>query len=463
MAQQFAEKFTKDSALKSFDGQHRELMRASTERYKASIKEGTSKFFDLQNTKKKANLIKWKTNENLDRYLLDFEANFTRRGGKIIWANDATEACEEIARILEFHQASTILKTKSAAYDEIELGLFLEKRGVETVETDMADIILQLAKQKPYSFAKPALQFTFNDIARLFHDKYETDQDATPEQLVMKSRELLRDKYTQIEVSLTGADFLLADTGSVVISENAGNGRLSTTFPKVHIAIAGIESIIPNMLDLDLFWPLLASHSTGQQLMAYNSILTGPRQPHETDGPEEMYVVLLDNGRTNLLAEKEQRQGLYCVQCGACLQVCPVYQTIGGHSYQTTYQGPIGSLISPYTRSMKDFKHLSFASPLSGEATAACPVGIDFEKIILLNRKDSVTQGMVSTSEKRAWRGFAYLMQRRGLLDFFGAKAKNFIFRSFFKKIWGTQRALPKLADKSFSKQWREQEKRKDQ
>ena len=224
-----------------------------------------------------------------------------------------------------------------------------------------------------------------------------------PEQLTLKARELLREKYVQADVGITGANFIIADTGSIAISENEGNARLSISFPKIHIAVVGIEKMIPSMADLDLFWPMLATHGTGQNMTVYNTILSGPRQANETDGPEEMYVVLLDNGRTNLLAQKDQRQGLYCIRCGACLNACPVYKNIGGHTYETTYSGPIGSIITPHMRGMEEFKHLSYASSLCGKCTEVCPVKIDIHKMLLLNRRDAVKDRSGTKKEKWGW------------------------------------------------------------
>ncbi|HLS94926.1 MAG TPA: LutB/LldF family L-lactate oxidation iron-sulfur protein [Sphingobacterium sp.] len=459
MGEHVAEKFLKDSAVKSFDLRHREIVNTNIGKYNLAFEHGKSKFFDLENSKKKAHLIKWKAIENLDRYLLDFEANFTRRGGKVIWANDAEEARVEIARILEEVDAKSVVKSKSMATEEIELNQFLEKKGIESIESDLGEFIIQLLKQKPYHFVTPAMHLSLEEIAQLFHEKFGTPLDATADQLTVKARELLRDRYAAADVGITGGNFMVADTGSIAITENEGNARLTTTFPKVHIAVVGLEKIIPSLQDLDLFWPLLASHGTGQNLTVYNSILSGPRQPGETDGPDQMYVIILDNGRTNLLAQKDQRQGLYCIRCGACLNVCPVYQNIGGHTYDTTYQGPIGSLIAPHLNGLKEFKHLSFASSLCGKCTEVCPVGIDIQKMLLLNRRDSVEQNLSPNSEKKAWKGFAYVLQRRSLLDFLGGKMKNFFLKTLFRKTWGKHRELPKIADKSFSRQWKEQEK----
>ena len=455
MAQHLADKFLKDSAAKSFDKRHRDIINASMDKYNAAFERGKSKFFDLENSKKKANLIKWKTIENLDRYLLDFESNFTKRGGHVIWANDAEEARHEISQILKRHEAQSVVKSKSMATEEIELNHFLEKMGIETFESDLGEFIIQLLGQKPYHFVTPAMHLSLEEIAQLFHEKFDTPLDATAEQLTMKARELLRERYTSADVGISGANFLIADTGSIAISENEGNARLTTSFPKVHIAVVGIEKVIPSIGDLDLFWPLLASHGTGQNLTVYNSILSGPRQAEESDGPEEMYVILLDNGRTNVLAQKDQRQGLYCIRCGACLNVCPIYQNIGGHTYETTYQGPIGSLISPHLQGMKEFKHLSYASSLCGKCTEVCPVGIDIQKMLLLNRRDSVKEGLAPSMEVKAWKGFTYAIQRRGLIDFFGGNTKNFVLSNLFKKTWGAHRELPKLAKKSFAQQWK--------
>lgn len=459
MAQNVAEKFLKDSTTKSFDLRHREIINNNIDKYNLAFEKGKSKFLDLANSKKKANLVKWKVIENLDRYLLDFEANFTRNGGKVIWANDAEEARQEIWKIMEKHKAKSVVKSKSMATEEIELNHFLNDKGVDTIESDLGEYIIQLLDHKPYHFVTPAMHLSLEDIAKLFHEKFDTPLDATAEQLTMKARELLRSHYTSADIGISGANFLIADSGSIAITENEGNARLTTTFPKVHIAVVGIEKILPSLADLDLFWPLLASHGTGQNLTVYNSILSGPRLDTDTDGPDEMYVVLLDNGRSHLLEKKEQRQGLYCIRCGSCLNVCPVYQNIGGHTYETTYQGPIGSLISPHLSGMKEFKHLSYASSLCGKCTEVCPVGIDIQKMLLLNRRDAVQEDLTPPMEKRMWKGFTYAIQRRKLIDFFGGKLKNFFARNFFKKAWGPNRALPEFPKKSFAQQWKEKEK----
>jgi len=457
-----ADKFLKESATKSFDSKHRDIINYNIDKYTIAFEKGKSKFVNLENSRLEANLTKWRAIENLDKYLLEFESKFIARGGKVIWANNAEEARQEIWKIMERNNAKSVIKSKSMASEEIELNHFLENKGIEALESYLGEFIIQLLDQKPYHIVTPAMHLSLADIAQLFNERFGTPLEATAEELTMKARELLREKYKTADIGISGANFLIADTGSIAITENEGNARLTTAFPKIHIAIVGIEKILPSINDLDLFWPLLATHGTGQNLTVYNTLLSGPRQAYESDGPEEMYVVLLDNGRTNLLAQKDQRQGLYCIRCGACLNVCPIYQNIGGHTYETTYQGPIGSLISPHLSGMKEFKHLSYASSLCGKCTEVCPVGIDIQRMLLLNRRDSVAEDLSPAIEKKAWKGFTYLIQRRKLIDLFGGKIKNFFISKFFKKTWGNNRQLPKIADKSFSKQWKEQQKNKD-
>jgi L-lactate dehydrogenase complex protein LldF len=449
-----AEEFLVASEDKAFDKDHRRIINFNIGRYDAAVERGLSRLINLDNAKKRGHVIKWRVMENLDKFLPEFESNFQRRGGKVIWANDAEEANREILNIIEKAGAKTVVKSKSMVTEELKLNEFLEEHHIESLETDLGEYIVQLLGQRPYHIVTPAMHLSKEDIAKLFNEKFGTPLDATPEQLTAKARELLREKYVQADVGITGANFLIADTGSIAISENEGNARLSTSFPKIHIAIVGIEKTIPSIADLDLYWPMLSTHGTGQNLTVYNTILSGPRQENETDGPDEMYVILLDNGRTNLLAQKDQRQGLYCIRCGACLNACPVYKNIGGHTYETTYSGPIGSIITPHMKGMEEFKHLSYASSLCGKCTEVCPVKIDIHKMLLLNRRDSVKQQIVTKKEEWGWAIWKKGMLNRKWMDFFGGKMKNFFMRTLFKRTWGHLREMPKVADKSFSKEW---------
>ncbi|MGV3684560.1 MAG: LutB/LldF family L-lactate oxidation iron-sulfur protein [Daejeonella sp.] len=449
-----ASEFVSTSAKKAFDPDHRRIINNNIGKYDTAVARGLSKFANLENSKRKAHTIKWKVMENLDKLLPEFESNFQRKGGKVIWANDAAEANREILSIIQKANARSVIKSKSMVTEEIHLNEFLENNNISTVESDLGEYIVQLLGQRPYHIVTPAMHLSKEDIARLFNEKFGTPIDATPEQLTLKARELLREKYTTADIGITGGNFLIADTGSIALTENEGNARLTTTFPKIHIAIVGIEKVIPTMQDLDLFWPLLATHGTGQNLTVYNTILGGPRQTEETDGPEEMYVILLDNGRTNLLAQKDQRQGLYCIRCGACLNACPVYKNIGGHTYETTYSGPIGSIITPHMAGMKEFKHLSYASSLCGKCSEVCPVKIDIHKMLLLNRRDAVKEGLNSGPESLGWKAWKLGMMKRKMMDLLNGRWKNALLKTFFKKNWGENRGLPEVSKESFSKQW---------
>ena len=304
--------FLEDSEVKVFDPEHRRKLAFNIGQYDSKVIEGKHQFADLEMARQRASATKWKVIENLDKYLTEFEANFTKRGGKVIWARDAKEAIHEIMAILKKAKAKVVVKSKSMTTEEIHVNDALEAEGIESIETDLGEFIVQLRKEHPYHIVTPAMHLSKEDVAITFNKEFNLPIESTPKEITAFVRARLREKYQLADVGITGANFVIADTGAVSVTENEGNAWMTVAFPKIHIAIAGIEKIIPSLTDLDLFWPLLATHGTGQNVTAYNTILSGPRQPNEIDGPEEMYVVLLDNGRTNLLAQQDQRQSLSC-------------------------------------------------------------------------------------------------------------------------------------------------------
>ena len=293
------------------------------------------------------------------------------------------------------------------------------------------------------------------DVAKLFNEKLGTSIDLTPAELTQVARKILREKYVQAEVGVTGANFIISDIGAVAVTENEGNARLSCAFPKTHIVIVGIEKTIPSLSDLGLFWPLLATYGTGQRVTVYNTIIKGPKQENETDGPEEMYVILLDNGRTNILKDPVQRESLYCIRCGACLNACPVYKNIGGHAYSTAYSGPIGSVITPHLKEMKEWKHLSYASSLCGSCTEVCAVKINLHELLLENRHEAVEEGDNSFAEKTGWKLWKRAMLHRRLMNMGNAGMKNWIVNKFLP-IWKKHRSEMEFPKKSFNQLWRE-------
>lgn len=453
--------FLQDAEAKSFDLNHRQIIKYNIGKYNLAVKQGLQQYRNHELARDRASFIKTNVINNLDKYLIEFENNFTQRGGKVIWAQNKEEALREIGQIMKRKRAKSVVKSKSMTTEEIHLNEFLEKNGIETVETDLGEYIVQLAEQRPYHIVTPAMHMSKKDIADLFVKKLRIQPTDDAQQLVLTARRLLRDKYTSAEVGITGGNYLIADIGGVAITENEGNGRLSTTFPKTHIAIVGIEKLIPSIMDLDLFWPLLATSGTGQNVTVYNTIFTGPRLPHEKDGPDEMYVILLDNGRTDLLALPEKREALNCIRCGACLNVCPVYRNIGGHTYETTYSGPIGSVISPHYNGMAEHKHLSYASSLCGACTSVCPVKINIHELLLLNRQQSVAEGLADNQEKLAFKMWTKAMKNRRLMDLVPTSLKNMALKMILKDTWSRKREPLQVAPKPFGKLWKEYQKKK--
>ena len=450
--------FLQKSATKAADLKHRRTINFNIGKYNAAVPVGKAQFTDVESVQRQAKNIKWEAIEHLDKYLLEFEKNFTARGGKVIWAQDAAEAIEEIVKICKAKNCTTLVKSKSMVTEEIHLNAAMEANGIDSVETDLGEYIQQLDGEAPYHIVTPAMHKSKEDVAKLFHEKLGTPLDFTPSQLTIKAREILREKYAEAQVGVTGANFLISDIGGIAVTENEGNARLSCAFPKTHIVIAGIEKILPSISDLSLFWPLLSSFGTGQKMTVYNSIISGPRQANETDGPEEMIVILLDNGRTNILKDAVQRESLYCIRCGACLNACPVYKNIGGFSYGTTYSGPIGSVITPNLQGMEDFKHLSHASSLCGNCTEVCAVKINLHELLLDNRKEAAEEGLASFGEKAAWKLWKFASMHRGMMNMGNGPLKNAFVNNVFTG-WKKHRGELNFSKKTFNELWKDQHK----
>lgn len=440
------------------DRDHRKVINFNINKYTAAVPAGKKQFADLAHTRERAKNIKWKAIETLDLMLENFEAEITKRGARVIWCNNADEANEAILDICRQKNCKTVVKSKSMVTEEIHLNPHLEKAGIESIETDLGEYIQQLDGEPPYHIVTPAMHKSATQIAELFAEKLHTDPSLSPKELTLIARDKLRQKYAEAEVGITGANFIISDTGAIALTENEGNARLSCSMPKTHIVITGIEKVIPTLTDLALFWPLLATFGTGQTITSYSTIVSGPRQPGETDGPEEMYVILLDNGRANLLANEKVREALYCIRCGACLNVCPVYKNIGGHTYGTTYSGPIGSVITPHLRGMKEWKHLSHASSLCGACTETCPVNINIHKLLLENRFEAAKQGLPTLTEKVVWKMWKVAMLRRSLINTANGNTKATLVNAI-GGAWTKGRSKLHFPKKSFNELWKEQHK----
>lgn len=429
---------------------------------------------DYQELRTQANAIKHHTMENLDHYLVELERNVERHGGKVVWCKDGGEVADFILSLAKQRRARLVVKSKSMTTEEIDLTEGLERHELEAVETDLGEYILQLAHQKPYHIVAPALHLTRNDVADVFSERLGVKRDTEIEHQTHLARNVLREKFLAADIGISGANFLVADSGAIVLVTNEGNGRLTTTMPKIHIAVAGIEKVIPRAQDLAVFLKLLGRSATGQPLTVYTTMVSGPRREQEIDGPDEFYLLLLDAGRTKLLADAEKRQSLYCIRCGACLNHCPVYRKIGGHNYPWIYSGPIGQIITPqYHGVMKD-PWLPFASSLCGACAEVCPVKIEIPKILLLLRSEidrEKQQGHQSKLERLVFRIWAWVMKHPRLFEFGGMAASSVLTDDHGSgwirrlpwpmnvgplKAWVSQRDLPAPAAKSFRQIWRE-------
>jgi L-lactate dehydrogenase complex protein LldF len=450
-----ASSFIAKSSIKAADLDHRRKINFNIGRYNAVVPNGKMQFANLATAREQAKNLKWEAIEQLDKMLEEFELNFSKRGGKVIWAETADDALKEILTICQKANCKTVVKSKSMVTEEIHLNAFLEKNGIESIESDLGEYIQQLDGEAPYHIVTPAMHKSKEDVARLFANKLGTEPNLNPEQLTQVARHMLRKKYVEADVGITGANFLVAGSGSIAVTENEGNARLSCGYPNVHIAIVGIEKVIPSLSDLGLFWPLLATYGTGQDVTVYNSIISGPRQKNEVDGPTEMYVILLDNGRTELLAQPTSREALYCIRCGSCLNACPVYKNIGGHAYGTTYSGPIGKVITPWLKGMHQYKHLSYASSLCGNCTEVCPVRINLHELLLDNRHESVVRGESELSERLAWKTWKFASMHRSLMNTGSGALKNKLVNGLFKK-WQEHHSPLNFAPKTFNEQWKE-------
>ncbi len=360
----------------------------------------------------RARAIKEHTIAHLDRYLEQFAAQLTQLGVQVHWADDAAEARAIIASIAKEVDAKVVVKGKSMATEEIQLNDHLEAEGYEVVETDLGEYIIQLAGEAPSHIIAPAIHKTRKQIAELLHDKLQTPYTEVIPEMTQIARRSLRQKFFQADVGITGVNFAIAETGSVVIVTNEGNGRLSSTMPKVHVAVMGMEKVIPRLADLSVMLKVLTNSATGQKISSYVTMMTGPRRSHDLDGPQAQHVVILDNGRTSIL-RSANREALYCLRCGACLNVCPIYQNIGGHAYGWVYPGPIGAVLTPLFVGLESASDLPRASTLCGACRDACPVKINIPHMLLQLRQElAETKDQAHWSEKGLFSIWARIMQR---------------------------------------------------
>lgn len=456
------EQFKVQATRVTQDLRHRRLIQTALGKYEVQRDRRKAAFQSWESARQVAAETKWEAIQSLDKHLMDFTAKLEARGTKVHWASTSTQAREIILGIIRAQKAKCIIKSKAMTAEEIHLNEAMEKEGYEVVESDLGEFIVQLRKEAPYHIVFPAMHLTRDEISDLFQKELGSAATDSPEELTMIARRALRQKYIKADIGITGANFAIAETGMISITENEGNARLTAALPRVMISLLGIEKVLPRLADLALFLPMLATAGAGQPITCYNSFYGGPRQPGEVDGPEEYHVVLLDNRRTELLADAEQRDALHCIRCGACLNVCPIYRNVGGHTYGTTYSGPIGSVITPHLRGLQDWKHLSSASSLCGACTETCPVKINLHHHLLQNRRNAV-QEKRGLFESLCFRAYAVVMNSPGLY-----RVSRTLGRLLFPlhrlvkgsvldpaRAWTRTRELTPIATSTFREQWR--------
>jgi L-lactate dehydrogenase complex protein LldF len=424
---------------------------------------------DAPELRERAYRIKQETMANLDRYLEQMADAVEERGGHVFFAKEGEDVVRYVGELARRRGAKVITKSKSMATEEIELNRRLEEDyadlGLEIVETDLGEWIAQLAGDHPSHIVGPILHMNRRQVADILSGVAGERLPPNVEQLTRFARGRLREKFLAADIGMTGANFGVAETGTIVTVTNEGNGRLVASVPPVHVVVMGIEKLIPRFGDLSVFVQLLARSGTGQKITVYSNFVTGPRDEGELDGAEEMHLILLDNGRSDLLGT-EFEEALYCIRCGACLNVCPVYRQTGGHAYGSTYSGPIGAVITPLLKGDEEAKDLPHASSLCGACSEACPVGIPLHDLLLKLRNRQVERGLAGKSQKIAFKGFENMMKSPALYNISG-KVSRIAQKPLLRdgsvrpvpgpmSAWTNSRDLPPLAEKSFRELWKE-------
>lgn len=443
-----------------FDGTRREAIAEVTE----DVWEGW---------RQQARSIKEHTIAHLDYYLAMLERNVRAAGGQVHFARDAAQANAIVSEIARQQGVRTVTKSKSMVSEELGLNHVLEEQGIDVFETDLGEYIIQLAEETPSHLVAPALHKTRGQVAQLFAEQLGVPYSEDIEEMARIARVALRQKFLEADMGISGANFLVAETGSLVIITNEGNGRLCTSAPRIHVGLAGMEKVIPSLQDLAVFLRLLPRSATGQRITSYMSMVTGPRRADDEDGPEEFHLVIVDNGRSRLLRDPALRESLYCIRCGACLNVCPIYQRVGGHAYGWVYPGPIGSIVTPGLVGVAQAKDLPNASTLCGACRDACPVQINIPRMLLHLRhqqaeSNDTNQRTVSDTDKALAQGFATVMSSPWLLRLgrlvgralsapLARSGKMRQTRLPLVSRWTRARDLPVPAERSFRDRWRDE------
>ena len=475
MAEVATREFVPASQAAVRDEQLRQALRRAGSGFDGTRREAIAEVTEdvWEDWQQQARGIKEHTIAHLDYYLAMLERNVRAAGGQVHFARDAAQANAIVSEIARQNQVRTVTKSKSMVSEELGLNHVLEEQGIDVFETDLGEYIIQLADETPSHLVAPALHKTRGQVAQLFAEQLGVPYSEDIEEMARVARVALRQKFLEADMGISGANFLVAETGSLVIITNEGNGRLCTSAPRIHVGLAGMEKVIPSLQDLAVFLRLLPRSATGQRITSYLSMVTGPKRADDEDGPEEFHLVIVDNGRSRLLRDPALRESLYCIRCGACLNVCPIYQRVGGHAYGWVYPGPIGSIVTPGLVGVAQAKDLPNASTLCGACRDACPVQINIPRMLLHLRRqqaesNDTNQRTASDTDKLLARSFATVMSSPWLLRLgrlvgraltapLARSGKIRQTRLPLVSRWTRARDLPVPAERSFRDRWRDE------
>lgn len=447
-----AKTFNQKSEI-SFDEEHWQKINFNTASFERNFNVGKENYRNMELEKQRAFNLSNKSLLSLEKLLVDFETHFTENGGEVLWARDADDACDMILKLLISEKLRKVVRSHSTIVDEIGLNAFLEKKNISLVESNVSRYILQAAHIRPYHPLSPAIQLSKEEMNDILSQNFKLKAESTPKQMVNFIRHQVNEATNESEVCITGANFLLSEEGCVVLTENEGNILKSSSKAKIHIVVSGIAKVIPSMHDLSVLLPLLSSHATGQSMAALNSITFGPAK--NSEGPERMVVILLDNGRSDLLSHEKQRKMMSCIHCGACVSVCPVYKNVGGETYGSSYVGPMGSVMTPLMHGLKEYEYLTSACSLCGRCAEICPVKIPLDDLIQENRHLVVTEKVGDAKLESMFKLMIWHCKTRKKLD--GPMfLKKMELKRYLSSAWGDRRVMPEFAPKSFSQWWRE-------
>lgn len=462
-------KVFKNNATRALgDEQLQVALKRATTAFVGKRKVAVSTLENFEDLRDYCGAVKAHTLEYLDYYLEQLITQVEARGGKVHFAADGAEANRIVTELAEAHRAKTVVKSKSMVTEEIHLNEALEAAGVEPLETDLGEYILQIDGDFPSHIIGPAIHKTKEQITQLFHEKIGTPENATVPELTAAAREVLRQGFLDADMGISGVNFAVAETGTVVLVENEGNIRFTTGLPKVHVAVMGLEKVLPRLKDLPAFLSILPRSATGQKATSYVSVITGAKRHADPDGPEAFHLLIVDNGRSAVLADPKLRQALRCIRCGACLNSCPVYQNVGGHAYGWVYSGPIGAILNPGLLGLETASNLPQASSLCGACGEVCPVKIPIPDLLIEHRKRSNERGLSPQSEKVGVGAFAFIAQNPGLWNSstkVGRLGAKFLSKDGFLqgdwlpvlKEWLRERDFAQPAKKAFRDIWKDE------